>query len=264
MATDTASGPNVISVFNGATCNATDARGCGQSTGLAVLPVGKSGGAGILLAVNDATNTVYATNNPYADPTGDAVYVFNAAKCDAQNKSGCRQKPSTVTVGDDPAGLAVDRRTDTIYAVGHAEGDYAASVAVINGATCNATKTSGCRQTPASSFADFGALYIAIDPATQHVYTSNLGDTSVSVINGTSCNATNTSGCRQTPREDAVGQISGVHRRRPGDEHRLRFKHRRRRHPHRALARQLTRTATNSRSSRPVGGRSRKHPIVQP
>jgi DNA-binding beta-propeller fold protein YncE len=203
VATDTASGPNVISVFNGATCNATDARGCGQTP--AVLPVGKSGGAGILLAVNDATNTVYATNNPYADVTGDAVYVFNAAKCDAQNTSGCRQKPSTVTVGNDPAGLAVDRRTDTIYAVVHAEGDYAASVAVINGATCKATNTSGCRQTPASSFADFGALYIAIDPATQHVYTPNLGDTSVSVINGTACNATNTSGCRQTPRENAVG-----------------------------------------------------------
>jgi len=38
--------------------------------------------------------------------------------------------------------------TDSIYAVVHAEGDYAASVAVINGATCNATNTSGCSQTP--------------------------------------------------------------------------------------------------------------------
>lgn len=203
VGTDTANGPNLISVFNGATCNATDALGCGQTP--AVLPVGSSGGAGIDLAINDATNTLYATNNTYTEPTGDAVYVFNAATCDGQNTTGCGQTPSTVTVGDDPAGLAVDRWTDTIYDVVHAQGDYAASVAVINGATCNGSDTSGCGQTPASSFAGFGALFVAVDPITQRVYTANLQDASVSVINGATCNATNTSGCGHTPPEDAVG-----------------------------------------------------------
>jgi DNA-binding beta-propeller fold protein YncE len=203
VATNTASGPNLISVFNGATCNATDALGCGQTP--AALTVGSSGGAGIDLAIDDATNTLYATNNPYADPTGDAVYVFNAATCDAQNTSGCGQTPATVTVGDDPAGLAVDPWTDTVYAVVHAEGDFAASVAVIDGATCNGYNTGGCAQTPASSFAEFGALFVAVDPVTQRVYTANLQDASVTLINGAACNATNTGGCSQTPGEEPAG-----------------------------------------------------------
>ncbi len=203
VATNTASGPNLISVFNGSTCNASDTLGCSQTP--AVLAVGDSGGAGIDLAVNDRTNTLYVTNNPYADPTGDAVYVINAATCDAQDTAGCEQTPRTVTVGNDPAGLAVDRRTDTIYAVVHAEGDYAASVAVINGAACNGSNTAGCGQTPPTVAAGFGALSIALDPITRQVFTTNLHDTSVSVINGASCNAIITIGCSRTPDEDAVG-----------------------------------------------------------
>jgi DNA-binding beta-propeller fold protein YncE len=203
VATNTASGPNLISVFNGATCNASDSNGCAQAP--AVLTVGASGGAGMELAINDVTNTLYITNNPYTDPTGDAVYVINAATCDAQSTAGCGQTPTTVTVGDDPAGLAVDPWTDTIYAVVHAEGDYAASVAVINGATCNGSTRSGCGQSPPTVAVGYGALEAAIDPTTGDLYTSNLHDSSVSVINGDNCNAWHTSGCGQTPPQDAVG-----------------------------------------------------------
>ena len=203
VATNTASGPNLISVFNGSTCNASETIGCSQTP--AVLPIGDSGGAGIDLAINDRTNTLYIANNPYADPAGDAVYVINAATCDAQSTAGCEQTPTTVTVGDDPAGLAVDPWTDTIYAVLHAEGDYAASVAVINGATCNGSTTTGCGQSPPTVAAGYGALKAAIDPTTGKLYTTNLHDTSVSVINTSACNATNTSRCGQTQRADAVG-----------------------------------------------------------
>jgi DNA-binding beta-propeller fold protein YncE len=203
VATNTASGPNLISVFNGSTCNASNAIGCSQTP--AVLPVGDSGGFGMDLAINDRTNTLYVTNNPYADPTGDAVYVINTVTCDAQDTAGCEQTPATVTVGDDPAGLAVDPWTDTIYAVVHAEGDYAASVAVINGATCNSSSTTGCGQTPPTVAAGFGALSSTFDPVTRQVVTTNVQDTSVSVINGARCNAIITTGCSRTPAEDAVG-----------------------------------------------------------
>jgi DNA-binding beta-propeller fold protein YncE len=203
VATDTKRGPNVVDVFNGATCNASDTDGCGQAP--ALLRVGRSGGAGIDLAINDRTNTLYVTTKPYADPTGDAVYVFNTATCDAQNTSGCRQTPASATVGDDPAGLAVDESSDTIYAVVHREGDYAASVAIINGATCNGADHSRCDQKSAIAPAGFGAINIAIDPATQLVYTTNLQDASVSVINGAACNGTHRAGCRTPSPEDAVG-----------------------------------------------------------
>jgi len=203
VATNTESGPNLISVFNGSTCNATATIGCSQTP--AVLPIGDSGGDGIDLAINDRTNTLYITNNPYADPTGDAVYVINAATCDAHSTTGCQQTPTTVTVGDNPTGLAVDPWTDTIYAVVHAEGDYAASVAVINGATCNGSTRTGCGQSPPTVAAGYGALEAAIDPTTGELYTSNLHDNSVSGINGNTCNAQQTIGCSQTPRQDAVG-----------------------------------------------------------
>ena len=75
----------------------------------------------------------------------------------------------------------------------------------INGATCNGQHHSGCDQKPAIAPAGFGAINIGIDPATHLVYTTNLADASLSVINGASCNGTHHGGCRKSAAEDAVG-----------------------------------------------------------
>jgi DNA-binding beta-propeller fold protein YncE len=202
VGTDTASGPNLISVFDAGTCNATDASDCTQTP--SVMKVGDSGGQGVDLIVNDLTNTLYVSNNPYADLAGDAIYVFDGATCDALYRAGCRRAPATITVGNDPAGLAVDPRTNTVYAVVHAEGDYAAHVAVIDGATCDGATTAGCNQMPAVAPAGFGALELAIDPITDQVLTANTGDASVYEFDGSTCNASNTTGCTRPPREEAV------------------------------------------------------------
>jgi DNA-binding beta-propeller fold protein YncE len=200
------SGPNLISVFNGATCNATTTSGCSQTP--AAQPVGYSDGGGptdLSIALNQKTNTLYATNVNYDNQTADTVDVINAATCDATNTTDCNQTPATVTVGQDPRGLMVDPSSDTIYVVNHAQGDYAATISVINGATCNGQTTAGCNQTPATVATGYGAIQAAIDLHTHQIYTANPGDTSVSVINGSICNAANTSGCDQTPAQDAVG-----------------------------------------------------------
>ncbi len=76
---------------------------------------------------------------------------------------------------------------------------------MINGATCNATNTGGCDQTPAIVPVGWGALLAAINPETQQVITTNLQDASISVINGTHCNAANTRGCSHAPAAHAVG-----------------------------------------------------------
>ena len=96
VATITSSGPNLISVFNAATCNAARTTGCGQAP--AVLKVGHSAGgnSALSLAVDQATNTIYATNvvtntEPFR---GDSVYVINGATCDAANTTGCGQTPA--------------------------------------------------------------------------------------------------------------------------------------------------------------------------
>ena len=133
-----ASGPDLVTVFNGATCNATDAGGCGQTP--ATLAVGDSGDApgnsSLNIAVNPETNTIYASNvfNFFGPPPflGNTVYVINGAICDAINTTGCSQTPATVTiatnppVGSNPLGIAVDQATDTIYTANIADGETAA------------------------------------------------------------------------------------------------------------------------------------------
>jgi DNA-binding beta-propeller fold protein YncE len=212
VATLTSSGPNLISVFNTATCNATHTTGCGQAP--AVLKIGDSAGANsaLSLTVNQATNTIYATNvvTNTAPFSGDSVYVINGATCDAATTTGCGQTPATIKAGFNPWGIAVDQATDTIYTANLADGEHPGTVSVINGATCNGTDHSGCGQTPTVAPAGFGALGVAIDPATNTVYVSNLQDTSVSVINGANCNGTDSTGCSQAHAKIAVGNYPGA------------------------------------------------------
>jgi DNA-binding beta-propeller fold protein YncE len=205
VATITSSGPNLISVFNAATCNAAHTTGCGQTP--AVLKVGHSAGgnSALSLAVDQATNTIYATNIDTSTFRGDSVYVINGATCDAANRTGCGQTPAAIKAGFNPWGIAVDQATDTIYTANIAGGEHPGTVSVINGATCNGTDHTGCGQTPAKVAAGFGAVGVTIDPATNTVYVTNNEDTSVTVINGATCNGSDTSGCGQTVPKAAVG-----------------------------------------------------------
>ena len=76
---------------------------------------------------------------------------------------------------------------------------------MINGAICNGQNTSGCGQTPATAPAGFGTVGIAVDPATNRVYVANIEDTSVTTVNGNTCNGTNPRGCGQTRTRAIVG-----------------------------------------------------------
>jgi DNA-binding beta-propeller fold protein YncE len=213
-------GPDLISVFNGSTCNATTTGGCGQTPANAAT--GPDGGAPFAstesVAVNAATNTVYATSdvldaNPFI---GDSVYVINGTTCDAANTAGCPNPPATISVGSDPLfgdanpfGIAVNDATDTIYTANIFNGEGPGTVSVIDGATCNSLDTAGCGQTPATAPAGFGADGIAVDQWTNHVYATNIEDTSVTTINGNRCNGTNASGCDDTRTDAIVGDYPG-------------------------------------------------------
>jgi DNA-binding beta-propeller fold protein YncE len=221
VGTITDSGPNLLSVFNGATCNAYDTTGCDQVP--ATLAFGDSGGAFgnslVNLAVNGATNTVYATNIADYNSgnwTGVSIYVVNGAICDASDTSGCDQTPTTITPGNpgalgglNPWGLAVDESTDTVYVALKANGDFDGTVAVINGATCNGSNTTGCGQLPPTVAASFGVGYVAVDPFTHAVYATNNEDASVSVINGTICNGLVSIGCDLVPPRLPAGNYPG-------------------------------------------------------
>jgi len=219
VATITGNGPDLISVFNGATCNATDTGGCDQTP--ATVAVGSSGDApnnsSLELAIDAATNTIYAANifNTGGDAPppflGNSVYVIDGATCDAANISGCGQTPATVTlaanppVGSNPSGIAVDQATDTIYTANIADGEHPGTISVINGATCNGHDSGGCDQAPTTAPAGFGTGGITVDQLTNQVYATNIEDTSVTTINGNRCNGTNASGCDDTRTDAIVG-----------------------------------------------------------
>ena len=143
------------------------------------------------------------------------MYVINGATCDAANTTGCGQTPATVTlapnppVGSNPFGIAVDQATDTIYTANIADGEHPGTVSVINGATCNGQNTSGCGQTPATAPAGFGADGIAIDHYKPQVYVTNIEDTSVSVINGATCNGPTPPAAADTPTEARGRRLPG-------------------------------------------------------
>ena len=80
---------------------------------------------------------------------------------------------------------------------------------MINGATRNAT-TSGCGQHPSARTVGFGPSAIAFDPATRAVAVTNIEDTSVSVINAATCNATDTAGCHRAQPKFPVGRAPGA------------------------------------------------------
>lgn len=220
VATVAASGPDLVTVFDAATCNATDAGGCGQAP--ATLGVGESGNgsSALTIAANPLTDTLYATDLVTAGPgefTGSTVYVIDGARCNAIDRSGCQQTPASITVpaavssGSTPVGLAVDPLTDTVYTADLDGGDVGTgTVGVIDGSTCNGHTTGGCGQTPLTVPTQFGTEGVAVDPLTHEVYANNIEDSSVSIIDGRECNARDTRGCNRTPATVTVGDYPGA------------------------------------------------------
>jgi YVTN family beta-propeller protein len=187
---------NTLSVVDARTCNARDTAGCAQT------PLTVAAGSGpFALALDEATHTIYVT-----DANSDTVSVINAATCNATDTSWCRQTPATVTVGQGPFGIAVDPATDTVY-VANAGGGGGDTVSVINGATCNATNTSGCGQTPATAMVGNFPFNVVVDAAHKTVYVTDAADNTVSMINAATCHAGHTSGCGRPAPTVAVGSF---------------------------------------------------------
>lgn len=197
--------PSLIDVYNGAACNATTTGGCHQIP--AVITVGKPGYTIPGLAVNENTDTIYATD---VGPglTGTQLYVINGGACYAHHTTACHKAPAHTTVGLTPSAVAVNQATDTVYIADLRNGEGPGAVSIVNGATCNGTHTTGCSTHPApTAKAGFGTIGLAIDTATGKIYATGIQDTSVSIINGASCNATHLTDCDQTPPKDAVGNF---------------------------------------------------------
>ncbi len=193
-------GSGGISVINTATCNAKITSGCQQPARMVTDNASPS-----WLDVDAATDTIYVAN--FVIP--GTVSVIDGAACNGQTGSGCGQAPATVTVGDNPDDLAVDRANDTIYVANDANGDNEGSVSVINGATCNAYTTAGCGQTPPAAPTGIGTTFVANDSALHTVFAVNQGDDTISAINTRTCNGTVTSACANRPPNEQATTLHG-------------------------------------------------------
>ena len=157
--------------------------------GSALVGLAPTGNSPSLLAVNPATHTIYVANgenNNGGSVGGDTVSVIDARHCNAHDVSRCKGPWPTITVGnrtlgDLPSGIAIDRKTDTVYVTN--VGDN--TVSVFNGATCNAEDTRGCTQTPAEVPVGPGPLAITADPANHTLYVANYGSGSGTTGDGT-------------------------------------------------------------------------------
>jgi len=195
-------GSNTVSVINTAGCNASTTAGCDS---VATIHVG-SNPTGV--AIDLATHSLYVT-----DAGGRTVSVIDTSACNAEVQSGCGRTPAEVTVGTQPFGIALDQTTDTVYVTDLGINDLGDTVSVIDGATCNGGVQSGCGQkTPEVTVAS-GPFGIAVNPTTDTVYVANTGQLysgahghTVSVINGSICNAVQTSGCGHPPTTVEVGR----------------------------------------------------------
>jgi DNA-binding beta-propeller fold protein YncE len=183
-----------VAVINTAACNASHTAGCALH-----LPTVKIGAFPGPPAIDTATQTFYVSFGNSAN----RVAVVNAATCNATDTSGCGQAPAVVKVGQGTFNLAINAATDTVYgsnagsaASGFTDGN---TVSVINGATCNASDHSGCGHLAATATAGAQPEGIAVDEHTNTIYVANNADGdspgTVSVINGTTCNGADTTGC---------------------------------------------------------------------
>jgi YVTN family beta-propeller protein len=188
---------DTVTVLGGSSCTLTQQLACRHDAPTTAVGGGPQGSA-----VDNATNTIYVANG-----NDDDLSVIDGASCNAFVAFGCSSSWPIVAAGGSPFAVAVDQQTDTVYV---ANPDFGASspatVSVINGATCNAHVSSGCHQTPAAVTVGFTPYGVAVDEATDTIYVDNVnfsppgvGSTSVSVINGATCNATVRSGCGLTP-----------------------------------------------------------------
>jgi DNA-binding beta-propeller fold protein YncE len=174
-------GSNTISVVDGRRCNAETTAGCRAPA--VDIPLGPEP---FTLALNEATDSLYVTM--LGAPT---VAILDLRDCRATELRGCLRPPVELDVGEAPGGIAVNRRTNTIYVTGQVSSD----VSVIDGARCNARVTRGCRARPVRFRAGLGARGIAVNEATDTVYVANTGANTVSVVDGSTCNGRVHRGC---------------------------------------------------------------------
>jgi DNA-binding beta-propeller fold protein YncE len=190
-------GDNDISVLDTSRCNAAHLTGCARASrtqDVGVIPTG--------LAVDPRTQTVYVANSTQAK-RGTSVSVVSTARCSAVATRGCTKfphLPPVIPLPFNPADVAVDQLTDTVYI-----DDGGDDLAIVDGRTCNGHTTRGCRH-PVITSVPSGSGGIALNPRTSTIYTDDYFASVATVIDARQCNVRTTRGCRHPQATFRVGR----------------------------------------------------------
>jgi DNA-binding beta-propeller fold protein YncE len=197
-----AGGESLLQPVDIRTCNAQDTSACRVEAphvpGHEFLPV-----------LDAETHTIYAGNSDLAQ-----IDVFNANTCTAAHLSGCAPVAEIPSVGPQANVNAIDDTTHTLYAgnvITDLSFDPGTTISVINIAHCNATDTSGCKQTaPQVTVGPFPGSPV-LNPATHTLY-DEYGNTEnrLAVIDTRHCNSQDSTGCAQHPASIAVPPGSNI------------------------------------------------------
>jgi DNA-binding beta-propeller fold protein YncE len=189
----------VLDLIDSQACNA------GRTADCHVVATAAAGIEPITATFDPGTDTVYVADALGGGAGGGAVTVVDGATCNVLVTSGCARSVATVKLGSAfPTALALDPATGTLYV-----SSPTGVVDVLDVSHCNAAATASCGA-PVKSIADgLGPVGVDVDIATDTVYAANganeVASNTVSVIDGTTCNATSSSGCGQTPATVTVG-----------------------------------------------------------
>ncbi len=182
---------STLSVIDTTTCNGGNQSGCPQRA--PALAVGVTPGA---VDVDPKTHTLYTSS-----VDTNRVWVLDASKCNGMDTSGCTKFAPTTTVGAAPLGIANNPNTRTVYEANETDN----TVSVIDATACNKDNLAGCNQTWPTTNVGNAPLFIGINKITNTIYVSNIGDNTLSVIDGATCNGQITSGCMQPQPTTPVG-----------------------------------------------------------
>jgi YVTN family beta-propeller protein len=183
-----------ISVLNTATCNAQNQSGCPR-----VAPALATGiTPTINMVMNSQTHTLYSQSQD-----SNSLWVFDTRKCNAMHTSGCTEFAPTTIVGAAPVDVAENPVTRTLYGTNQLDN----TVSVIDTTVCNQHHLTGCNQTWPTVPLGNAPRFLGVNTITNSIYVSNRDDGTLSVINGATCNRSNTSSCSQAQPTTAVGTM---------------------------------------------------------
>ena len=188
---------HTVTVINGATCNGN------QHYRLRADTADRPGRAAVPTAspsTRPPTPCMWSTTAPHNN--SHTVSVINAATCNGPRHSGCGQTAATIQIGHGPFWIALDQATHTAYTANFTD----STVSVINTATCNARRHSGCGQRTATVPVGFAPWALTIDSAQRTVFVANNHDDTMSAINSATCDAAHRSGCGHRPPASQVGK----------------------------------------------------------